>query len=558
MKILSLWLMILLVIGCKPEKAGQDKKESKENKPFLWENATIYFLLTDRFYNGDSTNDQAFNRKKDGAPLRSFMGGDIKGITQKIEEGYFDKMGVNAIWLTPPVEQIHGYTDEGTGKTYGYHGYWTRDWSAIDPNFGTWGELREMVKKAHAHDIRIVLDVVLNHTGPVTSEDSQWPDRWVRTSPVCTFKDFNSTVNCTLVRNLPDIKTEEETDVELPDFLIDKWKQEGRYEQEMSELDDFFASTGFSKAPKYYIIKWLTDFIRKCGVDGFRVDTAKHVEPNVWGDLHEQAVVAFQDWKTSHPDEMPEEHNFYMVGEAYGYKISDGMVFPMSDTVLNFFNQGFKSLINFSFKSDAEQDFEYLFSSYSNELNSELSGFTVLNYLSSHDDSEPFDKERKKVFEAAVKLLLSPGEAQIYYGDETARLLKAEGAQGDANLRSMMNWDALSGNRIQNGYHIQDVFEHWCRLGIFRKEHPAVGAGIHHMVQEDPYTFSRILNRKEVNDTVMIILGRVEGGIEVSDLFKNDAMVKEYYTNQISIVGDGKLMFDAPLDSIILLGRYYH
>jgi len=93
--------------------------------------------------------------------LRSFQGGDLPGVLGKIEEGYFDSLGVNAIWLTPFVEQIHGSVDEGTGKTYGYHGYWTRDWTAVDPALGTRDDLRALVEAAHRHGIRVLMDAVI-------------------------------------------------------------------------------------------------------------------------------------------------------------------------------------------------------------------------------------------------------------------------------------------------------------------------------------------------------------------------------------------------------------
>ena len=85
----------------------------------------------------------------DGSVLRSFEGGDLAGVLQRIEQGYFDSLGVSAIWLTPFVEQIHGSVDEGTGKTYGFHGYWTRDWTAVDPALGTADDLRAVVDAAH-------------------------------------------------------------------------------------------------------------------------------------------------------------------------------------------------------------------------------------------------------------------------------------------------------------------------------------------------------------------------------------------------------------------------
>src|SRR5690606_20704796 len=108
-----------------------------------WRNATIYFLLTDRFHNGDPDNDVNFQRTQEAATLRGFEGGDMAGITQKIEEGYFDRLGVNVLWFTPVVEQVHGATDEGTGLTYDYHGYWTKDWTSLDPNFGTLEDLKK-------------------------------------------------------------------------------------------------------------------------------------------------------------------------------------------------------------------------------------------------------------------------------------------------------------------------------------------------------------------------------------------------------------------------------
>ena len=150
----------------------------------------MYFLLTDRFYNGDTTNDTNYNRTKKTAVLRGFEGGDIKGIQQKIEEGYFTDLGINAIWFTPVVEQVHGAVDEGTGVTYGYHGYWTKDWTQLDPNFGTMQDLKKLIDTAHSKGIKIVMDVVLNHTGPVTDVDPFWGKDWAREDPNCKFSTY--------------------------------------------------------------------------------------------------------------------------------------------------------------------------------------------------------------------------------------------------------------------------------------------------------------------------------------------------------------------------------
>ncbi len=273
-QVLGLITLAAGLAGCRPAASVPATPTSAITDPAVfWNAATVYFLLTDRFENGDPANDSALGRRKDGAPLRNFEGGDLKGILRRIEAGYFDSLGVTAIWLTPFVEQNHGPVDEGTGRTYGFHGYWTRDWTAVDPALGTEADLRAVVDAAHRRRIRILMDAVINHTGKVTPQDPQWPDDWVRTSPVCTYRDYTTTVDCTLVQNLPEIRTERDDPVELPPALLEKWRQEDRLDREVAELDAFFGRTGHPRAPRYYVIKWLTDWVRDFGFDGYRFES---------------------------------------------------------------------------------------------------------------------------------------------------------------------------------------------------------------------------------------------------------------------------------------------
>ena len=529
-----------------------------QEKPFVWEGANLYFLLTDRFKNGDTSNDVQFGRTEKASKLRGFEGGDLRGVIQKVEDNYFFDLGVNAIWMTPLVEQIHGYTDEGTGKTYGFHGYWAKDWTSLDPNFGTKKELKELVSKAHAKGIRIVLDVVINHTGPVTSQDPKYPNDWVRTSPQCTYSGFETTTACTLVANLPDILTEEDKEVKIPQFLLDKWKQEGRLQQELKSLDAFFAKYRFPRASKYYIMKWLADYITEFGVDGFRVDTVKHVHEQVWKDFQKVCDDAFAEYKAKHPSPFQKNQPFFMVGEVYGYGISQKKLYDFGDKKVNYFENGFTSLINFDFKGDANKPYEDLFSSYSNILNSDLKGVSVMNYISSHDDGSPFDKERKRTIESGTKLLLTPGISQIYYGDESARSLIIDGTEGDATLRSNVNWDDIKSNP-----ETKKVLEHWQKLGRFRANHPAVGAGVHQMISRDPYVFFRSYQ----NDRVVIGLdlpkgkktigfvynGTMKNGGEFEGyVFKNGTKLRDAYSGKIAVVKDLAVELDTEF-SIVLL-----
>jgi len=545
--------LAFFLLGCKTPQSATGGAGSKA--PFLWENANVYFMLTDRFNNGNPKNDVNFGRTAKTATLRGFMGGDIKGISKKIDEGYFDKLGITAIWFTPVVEQIHGGVDEGTGLTYGFHGYWTKDWTRLDPNFGTEKELAELVKKAHQRGIRVILDVVINHTGPVTEQDPLWSG-WARTGPQCTYQGYQSTIECTLVKNLPDIKTESDEPVSLPPSLVEKWKREGRYEKEVAELDAFFKRTGYPRAPRFYVIKWLTDWIRKYGVDGYRCDTAKHIEESVWAELRKEADLAFGDWKKANPGKVLDNNDFYMVGEVYYYRISGGRMYDFGDRKVDYFNYGYNSLINFDLKTDAQNpSYEAIFSKYSALLQNELRNKSVLNYLSSHDDGEPFDAARAKPFEAGTKLLLCPGASQVYYGDESARSLIIADTKGDATLRSFMNWGEIADNAWRNGYQVQNVLAHWQKLGRFRRAHPSVGAGVHAMISEKPYIFKRTYQSPNFKDAVVVGLDLPRGKkeIAVQGVFADGATVQDFYSGQQLKVMGGKVTVDSNFD-IVLLG----
>ncbi len=549
-----------ILISCKSETKTVSEKikttdpqtvkpVTTEGIPFIWEGANVYFLLADRFKNGDPTNDEVLERTKETGVLRGFEGGDIKGIIQKIEDGYFTELGINALWVNPLVEQIHDSVDEGTGNTYAFHGYWAKDWTAIDPNFGTYEDLKKLVEVAHEKGIRILMDVVINHTGPVTDKDPVWSDNWVRTNPQCTYKNYETAVKCTLVKNLPDIKTESDEEVKLPDALIAKWKDEGRLETEMDELEIFFAKTGLRRSPKNYIIKWLTDYVRELGIDGYRVDTVKHVEEGVWAVLAEQAKLAFTEWKKNNPDKVLDTNDFYVLGELYGYSIDGKRFYDFGDRKVDYYASGFDNLINFQFKYDAKRlNNEQLFSKYNTVLQTSLIGKSITNYVTSHDDGDPFDKERSKTYESATKLLLTPGISQVYYGDETGRSLVIEGAQGDATLRSNMNWEDLDKDETK------ELLTHWQKLGKFRKDHPAIGAGKHKMISETPYVFSRTYRKDGINDGVVIglNLGKGTKTLKVNSVFNDGDVLIDTYSGSDATVEDGSVTIKSDYEIVLL------
>ncbi len=113
------------------------------------------------------TNDNSYGRHKDGMQeIGTFHGGDLKGLTSKLD--YLQQLGVNALWISSPLEQIHGWVGGGTKGDfphYAYHGYYTQDWTKLDANMGNEDDLRQLVDDAHRRGIRVLFDIVMNHAG---------------------------------------------------------------------------------------------------------------------------------------------------------------------------------------------------------------------------------------------------------------------------------------------------------------------------------------------------------------------------------------------------------
>ena len=215
----------------------------------------------------------------------------------------------------------------------------------------------------------------------------------------------------------------------------------------------------------------------------------------------------------------------------------------------DYFVDSFDALINFNLRSSADRTYEEVFSSYSSILQNELKGFSTLSYMTSHDDGSPFDKERMKPFETANRLLLAPGASQVYYGDELARPLIIEGTSGDATLRSFMNWEDMATNP-----ETKKVLEHWQKLGRFRRDHIAVGAGVHKMLSESPYIFKRTTGSDLPEDAVVVGLDLDAGEkrIAVGDAFTEGTVLRDAYSGMTSEVKNGSVIIDSEFDIVLL------
>lgn len=498
-----------------------ERAETDAPAPFDWHNATVYFVLTDRFENGDPSNDQSYGRHKDGMEeIGTFHGGDLRGLTRKLD--YLQQLGVNALWISAPFEQIHGWVGGGTKGDfphYAYHGYYTQDWTTLDANMGSEADLRALIDGAHQRGIRILFDVVMNHTGYATLADMQeyqfgalylsgdelkktLGNRWTDWKPTVgqSWHSFNDYINFSdntawekwwgkaWIRTdigdydnpgfddltmslafLPDLKTESTIPSGLPMFYQHKADTRAK------------AIEGYT--PRDYLTHWLSQWVRDYGVDGFRVDTAKHVELPAWQQLKTQASAALVEWKKANPDKALDDKPFWMTGEAWGHGVMQS----------DYYRHGFDAMINFDYQEQAAKAADCLsgMDLTWQQMAEKLQGFNVLSYLSSHD-TRLFREGGDK---AAELLLLAPGAVQIFYGDESLRPFGPTGSDPLQGTRSDMNWQDVSGK-------LADNVAHWQRLGQFRARHPAIGAGQQTTLSlKQGYGFVR----QHGDDTVMVI-----------------------------------------------------
>lgn len=520
-----------------PESNGLlliEAADAPSEQPRDWRNATVYFALTDRFANGDPSNDRSYGREPDGAQeIGTFHGGDLKGLTGKLD--YLSELGVDALWISAPYEQIHGWVgggDKGDFRHYAYHGYYALDYTQLDANMGSEADLRELIAAAHARGIRVLFDVVLNHAGYSTLADMQnlgfgalrdgmaqyLPERWTDWQPEpyenlhayhnlidydhpawshwwgkewvrAGIADYPAPPSVLVdpvkgsLAFLPDFRTESDTPVGLPEFLRDK-RPTGAVEREGYRVRD-------------YLNEWLTTWVREFGVDGFRADTVMHVEPEAWAALRQHADRARQAWSDANPDDPMAGEPFWMVGEVFGH----------GPETSDYQGNGFDALINFAFQqeiagtaSDCLRRADKSYGHYA-ELLAQNSGHNFMSYASSHDTSlfsAQHDNDLQRQHGLASALLLSPGAVQIYYGDESARAFGPTGSDPYQGTRSDMNWDDHAKPEVAA------LIRHWQRLGQFRARHPAIGAGSHRQLSESPYAFAR----QHGDDRIIVVQAR--------------------------------------------------
>ena len=344
-----------------------DRVKKNEND-FDWDEAVVYFMMTDRFFDGNESNNTASGTDTYGDNPGLYHGGDFAGVTAKLD--YLQDLGVNTIWLTPIVKNIAGVTVTDEGKedvpyNAAYHGYWASDFTKLNPTMGTTEEFKTMISEAHKRGMRIMVDIVVNHAGYGTES---------------TFADM----------------------------LRDKSVSEGDIKSWQSGLPDFATEKADVRAK---LVEWQTSWMKDYGVDYFRVDTVKHVDSTTWAAL-----------KNSTTEVNP---SFKMIGEYYGAGYaSNGSTLGSGqmDADLDFdFNDQATSFVSGNISS-----VEKFLSARNSALNN---AYMTGQFLSSHDEDGfkaslmngkkyTEDKATSAALVAATLQLTAKGIPVIYYGEE--------------------------------------------------------------------------------------------------------------------------------------------
>lgn len=537
---------------------------------FDWDGATVYFVITDRFCNGDSANDVNYGRIVDYGSGRlnaaTFHGGDFRGMLQKAREGYFTDLGVDVVWMTDVYEQIHGWMS-GSGPIndfphYGYHGYYPLDYTQIDKNYGTVEEFRELVDTLHSQGIRVMLGANLNNPGYPTLLDAVqygfadtgltereaaghirewsfddffagrldwkgWYDRgWIR-MPDENW-DENDPLQATLF-GMPDYKDESDEAVEIPKFLRDKWKREGTANDAWVNPSARPLRKNVRQSPMEHVIGWIASWVEEFGIDGFRCDIVENVHLNRWKELSEACNRALDKWRAAHPGDPAAQwtDTFYMTGDFDGASI---------DYKPEYADAGFSSMVNFYFPKTGDLDgIVYTWQAYADSLAAHP-GWQPFSYLNNsyHRDANP-----DNMTDCGTALLLTPGIAQIFYGDESGRKENDARFNVDSNqaFRSDMNWTETD----------LPVLEHFRKLGKIRKEHPVIATGRQQTF--DVHTALRYDDR----DKVLIRLLPGEQAVDLYEVFADGDTVRELYTGQTAIVENGKVKFQTPANVAVIV-----
>ncbi|WP_435840042.1 pullulanase-type alpha-1,6-glucosidase [Streptomyces chilikensis] len=490
----------------------------------------FYFVLPDRFANGDASNDRGgltgsrLATGFDPADKGFYQGGDLKGLTEKLD--YIKGMGTTAIWMAPIFKNqpVQGTGDQASA---GYHGYWITDFTQVDPHFGTNADLEKLIDAAHAKGMKVFFDVITNHTADVVDyREKSYSYLSKGAFPYLTKdgKPFDDADYAEGGDRFPAVDSgsfprtpvvpQAKKDVKVPAWLNDPAMYHNRGDStyagesttygDFSGLDDLWTERPevVSGMEKIYQ-RWVKDF----DIDGFRIDTVKHVNMEFWT----QWATALDAYAAKRGRD-----DFFMFGEVYSSdtsvtapyvtegRLDSTLDFPFQEAARQYASQGGSARKLSSVYGD---DYKY--------ATDKANAYEQVTFLGNHDmgrighflkadDSGASDAALLRKAKLANELMfLGRGNPVVYYGDEQG----FTGNGGDKDARQTMfaskTADYLDDDRIgTDRTHAEDAFDTGAplyrqisALAKLRKAHPALADGVqterHAADGAGVYAFSR-------------------------------------------------------------------
>ncbi|OGX79232.1 alpha-amylase [Exiguobacterium sp. SH31] len=480
----------------------------KDKQAFDWDEARIYFMLTDRFHDGDKTNNNPNGEYYDQDHLESYHGGDFAGITKKLD--YLDKLGINTIWITPIVDNIDWDLRYGKdGSQYGYHGYWAKNFEKLDEHLGDMQAFHRLIDAAHARGIKIMVDVVLNHPG----------------------YGMEPGADSTGATNFPTNKERDAFKGMIRDTPVDG----DDLKMSLSGLPDFKTEEA---AVREQLVKWQTDWIKRSKtkqgntIDYFRVDTVKHVDATTWKSFKNELTALKPDFK--------------MIGEHYGASVNNTGGYLRSGQM--------DSLLDFDFKYQAENFINGNIDGVESALqyrNTQLSNEATLGqFLSSHDEDgfliSRADGDEGKHMVAASLQMTAKGQPVIYYGEEIGQSGKhaLDMDKGEFNEnRYDFDWKRVNGEG-------KDMHAHYQKLLNIRADYSKVfSKGTRSVVAGGSSTGYSIFERTYGKESVLVGLNTKESAQTATFQTKhkqNTVLVDRYSGRTYVVKRDGKVTVNLP------------
>lgn len=527
----------------RPPKPPSDRKLAAEPARHDLTREQFYFVLPDRFANGDRRNDRGgltgsrLRHGYDPTDKGFYQGGDLKGLTERLD--YIKGLGTTAIWLAP-IFKNQPVQGEGDDASAGYHGYWITDFTQVDPHFGTNDDLRRLIDRAHAKGMKVFFDVITNHTADVIDYEERTYEYLSKGAFPYLTKDgkpFDDADYADGTRRFPktDLRSFPRTPVvpgdrknlKVPGWLNDPAMYHNRgdstFAGESSTHGDFVGLDDlWTERPEVVegMEKIYRTWVRDFDIDGFRIDTVKHVNTEFWT----QWATALDKYakKQGRPD-------FFMFGEVYSadtditsHYVREGRLdatldFPFQDVARGFASQG-----------GSAARLKRLFADDHKYTTGKANAYESVTFLGNHDmgrfgtflkqdNAKAGDAELLKRYGLANELMfLSRGNPVVYYGDEQG----FTGAGGDKDARQTLfasrTADYLDDDRLGTDRgHDEDAYDpshplyrQIAALAELRKTHPALADGVQIERHADDgagvYAFSRIDRKTEVEYLVAV------------------------------------------------------